>query len=97
MKDFQELPRLRDSISYIYLEHAIIEQDDQSIVAICKDGRIPIPVAATTCLLLGPGTSITHAAIRTIGENGCMVIWCGEKATRFYGSGMGETRSARNL
>lgn len=97
MKDLQELPKLRDSISYIYLEHAIIEQDDLSIVAICKDGRIPIPVAATTCLLLGPGTNITHAAIRTIGENGCMVIWCGEKATRFYASGMGETRSSKNL
>ncbi len=97
MKDLQELPKLRDSISYIYLEHAIIEQDDLSIVAICKDGRIPIPVAATTCLLLGPGTNITHAAIRTIGENGCMVIWCGERATRFYASGMGETRSAKNL
>lgn len=97
MKDLQELPKLRDSITYIYFEHAIIEQDTQSIVAIRKDGRVPIPVAATTCLLLGPGTSITHAAIRTIGENGCMVIWCGERASRFYASGMGETRSAKNL
>ena len=97
MKDLQELPKLRDSVSYIYLEHAKIEQDDLSIVAIRKDGRIPIPVAATTCLLLGPGTSVTHAAIRTMEENGCMVIWCGEKATRFYASGMGETRSSKNL
>lgn len=97
MKDFQELPKLSDSISYIYLEHAIIEQDSLSIVAIQKDGRIPIPVAATTCLLLGPGTSITHAAIRTMEENGCMAIWCGEHATRFYALGIGETRSARNL
>ena len=97
MKDLQELPKLRDSISYIYLEHAKIEQDELSIVAIRKDGRIPIPVAATTCLLLGPGTSVTHAAIRTMEENGCMVIWCGEKATRFYAAGMGETRSSKNL
>lgn len=97
MKNLQELPKLRESISYIYFEHAIIEQDNLSIVAICKNGRIPIPVAANTCLLLGPGTSITHAAIRTIGENGCMVIWCGEKAARFYASGVGETRSAKNL
>lgn len=97
MKDFQELPMLRDSISYIYLEHAIIEQDNLSIVAICKDGRIPIPVAATTCLLFGPGINVTHAAIRTIVENGCMAIWCGAQATRFYAVGIGETRSAKNL
>ncbi len=40
--DLQALPKLRDSISYIYIEHAIIEQNDSSIVAIQKDGRIPI-------------------------------------------------------
>lgn len=97
MKNLQELPRLRDSISYLYLEHAIIEQSDMAIVAIQKDGRIPIPIASMTCLLLGPGTSITHAAIRAICENGCMAIWCGERATRFYAAGIGETRSAKNL
>ena len=40
---------------------------------------------------------MTHAAIRAMAENGCMVVWCGEHAGRFYASGMGETRSAENL
>lgn len=66
MKNLQELPRLKDSIPYLYLEHAVIEQNDTAIVAIQKHGRTPIPIAAMTCLLLGPGTSVTHAAIRTI-------------------------------
>lgn len=96
-KDLQELPKLRDSISYIYVEHAIIEQSDLSIVIIQADGRVPIPVASLTCLLIGPGTSITHAAIKTICENGCMAIWCGENLGRFYASGIGETRSSENL
>ena len=68
MKNLQELPQLKDSISYLYVEHAIIEQNDAAIVAIQKDGRTPIPIAAMTCLLLGPGTSVTHAAIRAICE-----------------------------
>ena len=97
MKNLQELPKLSDSISYLYLEHAIIEQDAASIVAIRKDGQIPIPVASVTCLLLGPGVSITHAAIRALCDNGCMAIWCGENAGRFYASGIGETRSNKNL
>lgn len=95
--NLQELPRLKDSISYLYLEHAIIEKADQAIVAIQKEGKIPIPIATVTCLLLGPGTSVTHAAVRVICENGCMIIWCGETVGRFYASGIGETRSARNL
>ena len=95
-KNLQELPKLRDSISYVYIEHAIVERDEFSIVAIREDGRIPIPVASTTCLLLGPGTSITHAAVLTAAENGCMIIWCGEQVQRFYASGTGETRSAEH-
>lgn len=97
MKNLQELPKLKDSISYLYIEHAIIEQNDTAVVAIKKEGKIPIPIAAMTCLLLGPGTRVTHAAIRALCDNGCMAIWCGENATRFYAAGIGETRSAKNL
>lgn len=96
-KDLHELPKIRDSISFLYFEHAVIEQDDSSIVVIQKDGRIPVPISSVTCLLLGPGTKVTHAAIKAMAENGCLVIWCGEDAGRFYASGMGETRSASNL
>lgn len=96
-KDLHELPKLRDSLSYLYIEHANIEQDDQAIVAIQKDGRIPIPIASMTVLMLGPGTTLTHAAVKAIANNGCMVIWCGERASRFYAHGMGETRNASNL
>ena len=93
-KNLRALPKLRDSISYVYLEHAVVEQDEYSLVAIRKDGRIPIPVCATTCILLGPGTSVTHAAVKTASENGCMFLWCGEGIQRFYATGTGETRSA---
>ena len=85
MQNLQELPKLEDSISYIYIEHAIIERHDSAIIAIQDAGKTPIPIAAMTCLLLGPGTKITHAAIRALCDNGCMAIWCGE------------TRSAKNL
>ena len=96
-KNLRALPKLRDSISYVYIEHAIVEQDDHSIVMICKDSRIPIPVSSTTCMLLGPGTSITHAAVKTAAENGCMLIWCGSHIQTYYAGGMGETRSSENL
>lgn len=96
-QDLNALPRLRDSLSYLYIDKAVIERDENSIVVLRKDERLPIPVASLTVLMLGPGTSITHAAMRVIGENGCMVIWCGEGAMRFYGCGMGETRSSAHL
>jgi len=48
-------------------------------------------------LMLGPGTSITHEAIKVLAENGSLVVWCGEYGVRFYAQGMGETRKAYHL
>ncbi len=47
--------------------------------------------------MLGPGTSITHAAVRVLAETGCLIAWVGEQGVRFYANGLGETRSSRNL
>ena len=96
-KNLQILPKLRDSLSFLYVEHAVIEQDAMSIVSIQGDARTPIPIASMTVLMLGPGTNVTHAAIKAIADCGCLVVWCGERAARFYASGYGETRSAENL
>ncbi|MEW6718696.1 MAG: type I-E CRISPR-associated endonuclease Cas1e [Chloroflexota bacterium] len=98
MRDLHELPKLRDSLSYLYVEHAILNQKNQAIEYIRKDeGHVMIPVANLTLLLLGPGTSITHAAVKTLAENGCSMLWVGEDATRFYAAGTGETRKAYHL
>ena len=59
--NYHELSRFRDSISYLYVEHAVIEKDDNAIVSISAEGRMPIPVSGVTCLLLGPGTNVTHS------------------------------------
>lgn len=96
-KDLHSLPKLRDSLSFLYMDKAVIEQDDSAIVAIKGESRIPIPIAAMTVLMLGPGISITHAAIKTITDCGCVVVWCGEDSSKFYAFGHGETRNAENL
>jgi CRISP-associated protein Cas1 len=97
MNDLRSLPKIRDSWSYLYVEHKKIDQEDKAIALHDKGGKVAVPCASLTALLLGPGTSITHAAIRALADNGCMVMWTGEGAVRFYALGMGETRSARNL
>jgi CRISP-associated protein Cas1 len=97
MKDLHILPKVRDSWSYLYAEHCVIEQDDKAIALFDDQGKTPVPCAALSLLMLGPGTKITHAAIRTLAESGCLVAWTGEQAVRFYAQGMGETRSSANL
>ena len=96
-RDLHELSHLEDSLSYLYVDRAIIERDMNSIVVLRQNERIPMPVSSLTVLMLGPGTNVTHEAIKVLADSGCLVIWCGEGALRFYGYGMGETRSADNL
>jgi CRISPR-associated protein Cas1 len=96
MKDLHILPKVRDSWTYLYAERCVVEQDDKAIALFDDTGKTPVPCASLSLLMLGPGTKITHAAIRTLAENGCLVAWTGEQAVRFYAQGMGETRSSAN-
>lgn len=97
MQDLHELPKLRDSLSYVYIEHAIIDRKDSAIEFIQEKGSTQVPVAALCVVLLGPGTSISHAAIKVLSESGCLVVWTGEEAIRCYAQGIGETRKGYHL
>lgn len=94
MSDLHELPYLRDSLSYLYIEHAIVDRKDSSIEYLQEDGRVMVPIAALCVLMLGPGTSITHAAIKVLAENGTSLLWVGEESTRCYAQGLGETKKS---
>jgi len=97
MRDLHELPKLRDSLSYLYLEHVRIQQKHKAVECIDKKGRTMIPAASLSVLMLGPGTVITHAAVRALADNGCLIVWCGEDGMRCYAQGGGETRKAYHL
>ena len=97
LKNLRELPKFRDGLSYIYIEHGKIEQEARAIAWYGIEGKVSVPVASLAVLMLGPGTSITHEAIKTLADNGCLVSWVGEENVRFYASGFGETRSSKNL
>jgi CRISP-associated protein Cas1 len=97
LNDLTLLPRFSDGLTFLYVERARIEQAQSAIVLIDDTGRVPVPVAALAVLLLGPGTSVTHAAMVACADNGCSVLFCGEGGVRLYASGLGETRRAVNL
>lgn len=98
MLDLHLLPKLRDSLSYLYVEHAVLERQDSAVKYYRKDeGAVLVPAASLAVLLLGPGTSISHAAVKVLAENGVSVIWTGEDGMRLYAQGLGETRKAYHL
>ncbi|MDA8345350.1 MAG: type I-E CRISPR-associated endonuclease Cas1e [Thermaerobacter sp.] len=94
MKDLHILPKVRDSLSYLYVEHCRVDREGKAIMFHDERGKVSVPAASLSVLLLGPGTTVTHAAITALADNGCLALWTGEQAVRFYAEGMGETRSA---
>lgn len=97
IQDLHLLPKLRDSASFLYAEHCTVEQSNHAIDLHDKKGVTHVPISALSALMLGPGTSITHAAIKALADNGCLVNWVGEDGVRFYAQGVGETRKAYHL
>lgn len=97
MKDLRQLPKLRDSWSYLYVEKCRIDRQDKAIAVWDKTGVTAVPCANLSLLMLGPGVSITHSAMATLARNGCDVLWCGEHGVRCYAFGTGETRSSALL
>ncbi|MCC7536684.1 MAG: type I-E CRISPR-associated endonuclease Cas1 [Deltaproteobacteria bacterium] len=97
VSDLAQLPRVADGWTFLYTEKVRIERSDHALELRDKSGRVPVPVAALSVLMLGPGSTITHAAVLAAAESGCSIVWCGEHAARFYAAGVGETRQARHL
>ena len=97
MDDLTQLTRFGDRLSFLYLEKGHVEQHLRSVAYVTEHETIPIPAASLVLLMLGPGTTITHAAIKNLADCNCLVAWCGEEGTRFYSHGRGGTYQADKL
>lgn len=97
LDDLHILPKVRDSLSYLYVEHASIDRHENSIAIWDKAGCTPAPASSLCLLMLGPGTRITQSAITMLSDNNCLTVWCGEENVRFYAWGTSGTRSAAPL
>lgn len=90
---------MKDRVSMIFLEHGQVDVKDGAFVLIDKAGiRIHIPVGSIACIMLEPGTRVSHAAVRLAAQVGTLLVWVGEAGVRLYASGQpGGARSDRLL
>lgn len=90
---------LKDRNSMIFVGMGQIDVKDGAFVVIDKNGeRMHIPVGSIACLMLEPGTRISHAAIKLASLTGTLIIWVGEAGVRLYSAGQpGGARSDKLL
>lgn len=93
----QDLHRVSDRVSTLYIEKCHVDRDDNAVVLVNRERTIRVPAAMVASLLLGPGTRVTYAAIALLANSGTAVCWVGERGVRLYASGLGPSRGAELL
>jgi CRISPR-associated protein Cas1 len=90
---------MRERVSLIFIEYGQIDVVDGAFVVIDKNGaRTHIPVGGVACIMLEPGTRVSHAAAALAARMGTLLVWVGEAGVRLYASGQpGGARADRLL
>lgn len=85
----ESLAPAKDRWTPIYLEHGRLEVDDSSVKWLGADGLMcRLPVATLSAILLGPGTTVTHAAIKVCADSNTPLCWTGAEGMKFYAFGL---------
>lgn len=91
------LARAEDRLSFLYVEHCVVNRDSNAVTITDKRGTVHVPAATLSVLMLGPGSTVTHAAISLLAESRATCIWVGEQGVRYYCHGASLSRSTRLL
>ena len=90
---------IKDRVSVLFIEKGNLDVLDGAFVVVDKTGvRTHIPVGSIVCLMLEPGTRVSHAAVTLASRVGCLLVWVGDAGVRLYASGQpGGARADRLL
>lgn len=91
--------QLKDRVSQVFLRYGQVDVIDGAFVLVDETGvRTVIPVGSIACIMLEPGTRVSHAAVKLAAEVGTLLVWVGEAGVRLYASGQpGGARSDKLL
>ncbi len=90
---------IKERTSLVFVEKCHLDVLDGAFVAVDTNGiRTHIPVGGLACILLEPGTRISHTAICLAARAGTLLVWVGEAGVRLYAAGQpGGARADRLL
>jgi CRISP-associated protein Cas1 len=90
---------MKERASILFIEKGQLDVIDGAFVVVDIRGvRTVIPVGGIVCLMLEPGTRVSHAAVVLAARAGTLLIWVGEAGVRLYAAGQpGGARSDRLL
>jgi CRISPR-associated protein Cas1 len=97
MRTLRELPLFRDRWSYLYLEMGRLDVDVEGLCFRQAEAVTLVPIDQLSVVMLGPGSTVTHAAVKSLSQNNCLLAWTGQDGVRLYAASTGGTYSARRV
>lgn len=90
---------IKERSSIVFLQYGELDVIDSAFVLVDGNGiRTQIPIGGLACVMLEPGTRVSHAAVVLAARVGCLLVWVGEGGVRLYASGQpGGARADRLL
>lgn len=90
---------MKERSSLLFVEHGRIDVIDGAFVIVDAEGtRTHVPVGGFACIMLEPGTRVSHAAVVLAARAGTLLVWIGEGGVRLYATGQpGGARADRLL
>ncbi|UJP03305.1 MAG: type I-E CRISPR-associated endonuclease Cas1e [Nitrosomonas sp.] len=90
---------MKERLSILFIEKGHLDVLDGAFVVVDKTGvRTHVPIGGVACLMLEPGTRVSHAAAALAARVGTLLVWIGEAGVRLYSSGQpGGARADRLL
>ncbi len=90
---------IKERLSVMFLEKGQVDVLDGAFVVIDVRGtHTHIPLGGVACIMLEPGTRISHAACALAARVGTLLVWVGEAGVRLYSAGQpGGARSDKLL
>ncbi len=73
----------------VFVSRGRIDVRDGAFVVVdeVQEERKHIPVGSVVCIMLEPGTRVSHAAVKLAAATGTLLIWVGEAGVRLYSAG----------
>ncbi len=91
---------IKDRVSMVFVYFGRIDVKEGAFVVLDEvhGERKHIPVGSVACIMLEPGTRVSHAAVKLAATTGTLLIWVGEAGVRLYSAGQpGGARSDKLL
>lgn len=95
---------IKERLSVVFIEKGEIDVVDGAFVVVDQQGSrvrpvlTHIPVGGVACVMLEPGTRVSHRAAALAARVGTLLVWVGEAGVRLYSAGQpGGARADRLL